>query len=79
MRWPSVYLICFREETEPNTLNLKDVPVTVVGPVTEIKTGYQGFQTNEIQYFVCLLLALIISRRAYMNQNLQLEMDFARY
>ena len=51
----------------------------VVGPFTEIKTGYQGFELNEIWCFVCLLLAFIISRGAYINQNLQLEMSFARY
>ena len=33
----------------------------MVGPFTEIKTGYRGFETNEIGYFVCLLLALISS------------------
>ena len=28
--------------------------IVVVGPFIEIKTGYRGFETNEIQYFVCL-------------------------
>ena len=51
----------------------------VVASFTEIKTGYRGFETNEIRYFVCLLLAVIISRGTYMNQNLQLEMAFSRY
>ena len=59
----------------------------VVGLFTEIKTGYQGFETNEIRYFVCLLLALIISHLAYMNQNLAtgngfceiLKSTFAQY
>ena len=28
----------------------------VVGTFTEIKTGYRGFETNEIQYFICFLV-----------------------
>ena len=55
------------------------VQCAVVGPYTDIKTGYWGFEANEIRYFVCLLLAWIISRGAYINQNLQLEKAFARY
>ena len=51
----------------------------MVASFTEIKTGYRGFEINEIRYFVCLLLAVIISPGAYMNQNLQLEMAFTRY
>ena len=30
--------------------------VVVVGPLTEIKTGYWGFEMNKISYFVCLLV-----------------------
>ena len=56
-----------------------NIYLLVVASFTEIKTGYRGFETNKIRYFVCLLLAVIISRRAYMNQNLQLEMPFTRY
>ena len=33
----------------------------VVASFTEIKTGYRGFKTNKIRYFVCLLLAVNIS------------------
>ena len=51
----------------------------MVASFTEIKTGYRGFEINEIRYFVCLLLAVIISPGVYMNQNLQLEMAFTRY
>ena len=50
----------------------------VVGPFTEIKTGYRGFEMNEFWYFVYLLLALKIFS-TYMNKNLQLEMAFTRY
>ena len=50
----------------------------VVGPFTEIQTGYRGFEMNEIRYFVCLLICSKIIRTAYMRQNLQLEMAFAR-
>ena len=53
--------------------------MVVVGPFTEIKTGYRGFEMDEIRYFVCLLLALIFFFMVDMNQNLQLEMAFARY
>ena len=35
----------------------------VVASFTEIKTGYRGFETNEIRYFVCLLLAVIYFSR----------------
>ena len=58
-------------------ISLVAYPASVVGPFTEIKTSY--FEMNEIRYFVCLLLALIISRREYMKQNLQLERAFAKY
>ena len=34
----------------------------VLASFTEIKTGYRGFEMNKIRYFVCLLLAVIISR-----------------
>ena len=51
----------------------------MVALLTQIKTGYPGFEMNEIRYFVGLLLAVIISRGAYMNQNLQLEMAFVGY
>ena len=57
----------------------RNIQKVVVGPFTEIKTGYRGFEMNEIWYFVCLLLALTISCGAYMKQNLQLEMAFATY
>ena len=50
----------------------------VVGPFPEIKTGYRGFESNEIRYFVCLLVCSKIIRMAYMRQNLKLEMAFAR-
>ena len=53
--------------------------VVVVASFTEIKTGYRGFETNKIRYFICLLLAVIISRGAYMNQDLQLEMAIKTY
>ena len=52
--------------------------VSVVGLFTEIKTGYRGFETNKIQYFVCLVLCSKIIRMLYMRQDLQLEMAFAR-
>ena len=50
----------------------------VVGPFPEIKTGYWGFETNEIRYFICLLVCSKIIRTAYMKQNLKLEMAFVR-
>ena len=34
--------------------------LVVVASFTEIKTGYRGFETNEIRYFVYLLCALKI-------------------
>ena len=51
----------------------------VVGPFTEIETGYQGFETNEIRYFICLFVCSKITRTAYMRQNLKLEIAFKRY
>ena len=50
----------------------------MVGPFPEIKTGYRGFEMNEIRYFVCLLVCSKIIRTPYMRQNLKLEMAFAR-
>ena len=49
----------------------------VVASFTEIKTGYRGFETNEIRYirYACYWQWLFL----YMNQNLQLEMAFERY
>ena len=49
------------------------------GPFTEIKTGYRGFETNEIRYFVCLLVCSKIICMVYMRQSLKLEMAFVRY
>ena len=42
----------------------------VVGSFREIRTGYRGFETNEIRYFVCLLVYSKIIRMVYMRQNL---------
>ena len=50
----------------------------MVGPFTEIKTGYRDFETNKIWYFVCLLVYSKIIPTAYMRQNLQLEVAFRR-
>ena len=47
--------------------------------ITEITTSYRGFETNEIQYFVCLLVCSKIICKAYMRQNSKLEMAFARH
>ena len=46
----------------------------VVGLFTEIQTGYRGFETNEIRYFVCLLVCSKITHTAYMRQISKLEM-----
>ena len=40
------------------------------GTVTEIKTGYRGFEMNEIRYFECLLVCSEIIHTEYMSQNL---------
>ena len=50
----------------------------MVGLFPEIKTGYQGFEMNEIWYVICLLVCSKIIRTAYMRQNLKLEMAFVR-
>ena len=44
--------------------------LAVVGPFIEIKTGYRGFEMNEIRYFACILVCSKIIRMAYTKQNL---------
>ena len=51
----------------------------VVGPFTDIKTGYRGFEMKRNHVLVCLLLCSENLSQAYMSLNLHLEMAFARY
>ena len=51
----------------------------VVASFTEVQTGYRGFETKRNPVFRMLVLCFENYLQAYMSDNLQMEVAFARY
>ena len=51
----------------------------VVASFTEVKTGYRGFEMKRNPVFRMLVLCIENYLQAYMSDNLQMEVAFARY
>ena len=51
----------------------------VVASFTEVQTGYRGFETKRNPVFRILVLCIENYLPAYMSDNLQMEVAFARY
>ena len=59
---------CFTREKETQQKQSISMSVNDSGGIVyKIKNSYQGFETTEIRYFICLLLAVIISCGSYMT------------
>ena len=51
----------------------------MVASFTEVKTSYRGFETKQNPVFRMLVLCIENYSQAYMSDNMQMEVAFAKY